>query len=300
MSIVVVGSVALDSVENPFGKVENALGGSATYFSVAASFFTKDVKLVGIVGDDFPQKHVDFLQSRGIDLKGLERVSGNTFHWSGRYGHNLNIAETLSTELNVFEKFAPKLPESYRNAKYVFLANINPELQMDVLVQVSDAELVVCDTMNLWISERKAKLLETIKHVHIFVLNDAEARQLTEESNLNKAAKRILDHGPGRVIIKKGEHGSVTYTRASCFLCPAYPLEDTFDPTGAGDTFAGGFLGYLASTGDLSDPGIRKAIVYGTVMASFSVEDFSLDRHRSLTRAEIESRFAEMRAITQF
>ena len=300
MSIVVVGSVALDSVETPVGKVESALGGSATYFSVAASFFTKGVKLVGVVGDDFPQEHVDFLHSREIDLAGLERVSGKTFHWSGRYGENLNVAETLSTELNVFETFEPKLPESYRDTQYVFLANINPELQMDVLEQVRDTKLVVCDTMNLWISERKAELLETIKRVDIFVLNDAEACQLTGDSNLNRAAKRLLDYGPDRVIVKKGEHGSATFTRTSYFSSPAYPLEGILDPTGAGDTFAGGFLGYLASTDDLSEPNIRKAIVYGTVMASFNVEDFSLNRQRSLTKAEIESRFAEMRAITQF
>jgi len=323
MSILVVGSVALDSVETPSGRIENALGGSATYFSVAASFFTREIKLVGIVGDDFPQEHIDFLLSRGIDLTGLERVSGKTFYWSGRYGDNLNVAETLSTELNVFEEFAPKLPESYRNVKRVFLANINPELQMDVLRQMKDVELAVCDTMNLWISERKAKLLETIKHVDVFVLNDAEARQLTGESNLNKAAKMVLNYGPSRVIIKKGEHGSVTFSKTSCFSSPAYPLENIVDPTGAGDTFAGGFLGYLASTqafenprvrgdqskkvlgasaprGDLSESNVRKAIVYGTVLASFNVEDFSLNRQRSLTRAEIESRFAEMRAITEF
>lgn len=299
MSLVVVGSVALDSVETPFGKVENALGGSATYFSVAASFFTRDIKMVGIVGEDFPQEHISFLRSRGIDLTGLELVNGKTFHWSGRYGDNLNMAKTLSTELNVFEHFAPKLPESHRDAKYVFLANINPELQMDVLRQVRNTELVVCDTMNLWISERRAQLLETIKRVNILVLNDAESRQLTGESNLNKAAKKILDYGPNRVIIKKGEHGAVTFTKTSCFSSPAYPLEELCDPTGAGDTFAGGFLGYLASTGNLSESNIRKAIFYGTVMASFNVEDFSLDRQRSLTRAEIESRFNDMYTITQ-
>ena len=300
MSIVVVGSVALDSVETPFGKVENALGGSATYFSVAASFFTKGIKLVGIVGDDFPQEHIDFLRGRGIDTAGLERVSGKTFHWSGRYGDNLNVAETLSTELNVFEKFAPKLPSSFRNAEYVFLANINPELQMDVLRQVKNTKLVVCDTMNLWISTRKTELLETIKHVDIFVLNDAEARQLTGESNVSKAAKEILDYGPDRVIIKKGEHGAITFTKTTYFSSPAYPLENLSDPTGAGDTFAGGFLGYLASAGNFSESDIRKAIVYGTVLASFDVEGFSLDRQRSLTRDEIESRFAEMREATRF
>jgi len=300
MSMVVVGSVALDSVETPFGKVDNALGGSATYFSVAASFFTEKINLVAVVGEDFPQEYVNFLISKGIDLTGLERAKGKTFRWSGRYGGSLSGAETLSTELNVFEKFAPRLPESYRNAKYVFLANINPELQMDVLKQIRDAKLVVCDTMNLWISERKEELLETIKHVDILVLNDAEARQLTGEPKVDIAARKILDYGPDRVIVKKGEHGAMTLTKTSYFSSPAYPLRNILDPTGAGDTFAGGFMGYLASVGDTSESSIRKAIVYGTVLASFNVEDFSLNRQRSLTRDEIESRFAEMRTITQF
>jgi sugar/nucleoside kinase (ribokinase family) len=299
MSIVVVGSVALDSVETPFGKVENALGGSATYFSVSASFFTRDIRIVAIVGDDFPQEHINFLQSKGIDLSGLERVSGKTFHWKGQYGENLGIAKTLATDLNVFEKFAPKLPESYRGSKYVFLANINPELQMDVLKQVKNAQLIVCDTMNLWISERKPELLETIKHIDILVLNDAEARQLTGDSNLTRAAKKILDYGPKRVIIKAGQYGAMTFTRTSFFAAPAYPLEGVIDTTGAGDTFAGGFVGYLASKGDLSESGIRRAIIYGTVMASFNVQDFSLNRQRSLTRSEIDSRFSEMVAMTQ-
>jgi len=297
MSIVVVGSVALDSVETPFGKVENALGGSATFFSVAASFFTKDIKLVAIVGEDFPQEHIDFLKSRGIDLKGLERVSGKTFHWKGQYGENLGIARTLATELNVFEKFAPKLPESYRKSEFVFLANINPELQMDVLKQVRESKLIICDTMNLWISERKKELLETIKNVDILVLNDAEARQLTGDSNLTKAAKKILSYGPKRIIIKAGQYGAMTFSETSFFAAPAYPLEQVIDTTGAGDTFAGGFVGYLASTGDVSESSVRKAILYGTVMASFNVQDFSLNRQRILTRSEIDSRFAEMKAM---
>ena len=299
MSIVVVGSVALDSVETPFGKVENALGGSATYFSVAASFFTRDIKIVAIVGEDFPDEHIDFLKGRGVDLTGLERVAGKTFHWKGQYGENLGIAKTLSTELNVFEKFAPKLPESYKDAKYVFLANINPELQMDVLKQVKNAELVVCDTMNLWISERKSELLETIKHVDILVLNDAEASQLTDDSNLTRAARKILDQGPKRVVIKAGQYGVMTFTKNSFFAAPAYPLEDVIDTTGAGDTFAGGFVGYLASTRDTSEKGVRKAILYGTVMASFNVQDFSLNRQRSLTKSEIDSRFAQLVEVIQ-
>jgi sugar/nucleoside kinase (ribokinase family) len=300
MSIVVVGSVALDSVETPFGKAENALGGSATYFSVAASFFIKNVKLVAVIGEDFPQEYVDFLKNKCIDLEGLEQVDGKTFHWSGRYGLSLGGAETLSTELNVFEKFSPKVPESYKNSEYVFLANINPELQMDVLNQIKDAELVVCDTMNLWISERREKLLETIKHVDILVLNDAEARQLTGENKVDMAARKILDYGPKRVIVKKGEHGAMTLTDSSYFSAPAYPLKSVFDPTGAGDTFAGGFMGYLASTGEISEINIRRAMIYGTVLASFNVEDFSLNRQKTLTKDEIESRFDEMRTITEF
>jgi len=300
MSIVVVGSVALDSVETPLGKVESALGGSATYFSVAASFFTKNVKLVAVVGEDFPQEHIEFLGSKGIDLEGLQKVKGKTFHWSGRYGMSLSGAETLKTELNVFETFSPKVPENYRNAKYVFLANINPELQMEVLTQIKNADLVVCDTMNLWIAHRRDSLMETIKHVDILILNDAEARQLTDEQKVDKAAWKILDYGPKRVIVKKGEHGAISVTRSSYFSSPAYPLKSMLDPTGAGDTFAGGFVGYLASTGDVSEQSIRKAVVYGTVMASFDVEDFSLNRQRTLTKDEIESRFDEIRIITEF
>jgi sugar/nucleoside kinase (ribokinase family) len=289
MSIVVVGSVALDSVETPYGKVQNALGGSATYFSVSASFFTNDVKLVAVV-----------LNSRGVDLEGLERVEGKTFHWSGRYGASLSGAETLATELNVFEKFSPKVPDNYKDSEYVFLANINPELQMDVLRQVKNSKLVVCDTMNLWIAERKEQLMETLKHVDILIINDAEARQLTGEQKVDMSARKILEYGTSRVIIKKGEHGAMTLTNTSYFSSPAYPLKLVFDPTGAGDTFAGGFMGYLASTDDISEQNIRKAIVYGTVMASFDVEDFSLNRQRSLTREEIETRFAEVKAITEF
>jgi sugar/nucleoside kinase (ribokinase family) len=300
MSRVVVGSVALDSVETPFGKVQNALGGSATYFSVSASFFANNVKLVAVVGEDFPQEYLDFLDSRGIDLEGLERVEGKTFHWSGRYGASLSGAETLATELNVFENFSPKIPDSYKNAEYLFLANINPELQIDVLKQIENTKLIVCDTMNLWIAERREHLLKTIKHVDILILNDAEARQLTGEQKVDMAARKILQYGPSRVIVKKGEHGAMTLTNTSYFSSPAYPLKLVFDPTGAGDTFAGGFMGYLASTDDVSEQNIRKAIVYGTVMASFNVEDFSLNRQRILTREEIEARFAEVKAITEF
>lgn len=300
MSLVVVGSVALDSIETPFGKVENVLGGSATYFSVSASFFVPDIRLVAVVGEDFSEEYVNFLKGHGIDLTGLERANGKTFRWSGRYGFSLGGAETLSTELNVFETFSPKIPESYKDSEFVFLANINPELQLNVLKQINGAQLIVCDTMNLWIAQRREQLLETLKHVDIFILNDEEARQLTGERKVDMSAKKILTLGPKRVIIKKGEHGAMTMTKDSYFSVPAYPIESIVDPTGAGDSFAGGFLGYLASTKDLSEQNIRKAIVYGTVMASFCVEDFSLNRHHSLTKEEIEQRFNSMREITRF
>lgn len=300
MSIVVVGSVALDSIETPSGKMENALGGSATYFSIAASFFNTDIRLVAVIGSDFPREYIDLLKNKGIDLEGLERADGKTFRWKGSYGFSLGSAKTLSTELNVFEKFVPKIPDRYKNSEYVFLANINPELQIDVLKQIKNSKLVVCDTMNLWIAERKEKLLNTIKHVDIFIINDEEAKQLTGEAKVDMAGRKILELGPRRVIIKKGEHGAVTITRNSYFSIPAYPLKLVVDPTGAGDSFAGGFMGYLASTGEISEQNIRKAMVYGTVMASFNVEDFSINRQRTLTKEEIESRFAEMHNITQF
>ncbi len=300
MSIVVVGSVALDSIETPSGKVENALGGSATYFSISASFFNTDVRLVAVIGSDFPQEYIDLLKNKGIDLDGLERTEGKTFRWKGRYGFSLGGAETLSTELNVFEKFIPKIPDKYKDSKYIFLANINPELQLDVLKQMKNIKLVACDTMNLWIAERREKLLNIIKHVNILIVNDEEARQLTGEAKVDMAGRKILELGPERVIIKKGEHGAITMTKNSYFSIPAYPLKSVVDPTGAGDSFAGGFMGYLASVHEISEQNIRKAMVYGTVMASFSVEDFSINRQQTLTKEEIESRFAEMRNITQF
>lgn len=300
MSIVVVGSVALDSIETPSGKVENALGGSATYFSISASFFNTDVRLVAVIGSDFPQEYIELLKNKGIDLDGLERAEGKTFRWKGRYGFSLGGAETLSTELNVFEKFIPKIPDKYKDSKYIFLANINPELQLDVLKQMKNIKLVACDTMNLWIAERKEKLLNIIKHVNILIVNDEEARQLTGEAKVDMAGRKILELGPERIIIKKGEHGAITMTKNSYFSIPAYPLKSVVDPTGAGDSFAGGFMGYLASVHEISEQNIRKAMVYGTVMASFSVEDFSIYRQQTLTKEEIESRFAEMRNITQF
>ena len=301
MSILVVGSVALDSVETPFGKIENALGGSATYFSVAASFFYNNIYLVGVVGTDFPKEHVDFLISRGIDLDGLEQIEeGKTFRWGGSYIDDLNAAETHFTDLNVFSNFQPKVPESYQNSPYVFLANINPELQISVLRQMTTPKLVVCDTMNLWIDISQPMLLETLKEIDILILNDAEARQLTGENNLTRAGKKILTFGPTRVIIKKGEHGAISLTESTFFSAPAYPLTNVVDPTGAGDSFAGGFMGSLATLNSFSEQSIRRSIINGTIIASFNVEDFSLDRQRTLTPQEIGERFHELEEIVRF
>ena len=301
MSILVVGSAALDSVETPAGRVEDALGGSAIYFSTAASFFTESIRMVAVVGDDFPQEHVAFLESRRINIEGLERVEGGqTFRWGGRYTDDLNSASTLFTDLNVYGDFQPKLPESYRDTPYVFLANINPELQLNVLEQVNQPKLVVCDTMNLWIDISRAALMQTLEKVDILILNDSEARLLTEEGNLISAAKKILTYGPGRVIVKKGEHGAISLTETTFFSAPAHPLESVCDPTGAGDSFAGGFLGYVALVGNTAEETIRQAIIYGTIVASFNVEDFSLERQRILKREEIDRRYEELRESTRY
>jgi len=302
MGILVVGSVALDTVETLEGKVEDSLGGSATYFSVAASFFHQQIHLVGVVGDDFPSEYVDFLSKRGIDLQGLERIiGGKTFRWGGSYVSDLNAAETEFTYLNVFSDFDPKLPYTYQDTPYVFLANINPELQLRVLEQVHRPKLVVCDTMNLWIDISRPALMETLKQVDILILNDGEAKQLTEKKNLIQAGKEILTYGPSRVVIKKGEHGAISLTKSEFFAVPAYPLTSVFDPTGAGDSFAGGFMGYLAAQNRSNDEQtIRQAIVYGTVVASFNVEDFSLNRQRTLTRQEIDDRFNRLKDMVHF
>jgi sugar/nucleoside kinase (ribokinase family) len=299
MGILVVGSVAFDSVETPFGKVDNVLGGSATYFSTSASFFT-DVRLVAVVGDDFPQEHVDFLESRNVDLRGLARDPGRTFHWKGKYGYDLNEAKTLETQLNVFETFQPEIPAEYSDSEYLFLANIDPDLQMDILQQVRSAKVVACDTMNYWIASKPEALRRVMENVDILVINDAEARQFSGEFNLVKAARSILSLGVKTLIIKRGEYGVLMFTDSSVFAAPAYPLEEVFDPTGAGDTFAGGFMGYLANTGDTSEAGIRQAIIFGSVMASFNVEAFSLDRLRTLTYREIQERFRQFKAMTHF
>lgn len=299
MSILVVGSVAFDSVETPFGKVDEVLGGSATYFSTAASFFTA-VDLVAVVGDDFPQEHMQFLRERNINLAGLQKISGATFRWKGRYAYDLNEAHTLETHLNVFESFRPQLPQGFEDASYVFLANIDPELQLEVLRQVKAPKLVACDTMNFWISGKREALIKTLRHVDLLIINDAETRQLAQEPNLVKAARIICAMGPRTLVVKRGEYGVVMFREDSVFAAPAYPLEAVFDPTGAGDTFAGGFLGYLAETDDLSEANLRQAIIFGSVMASFTVEQFSLDRLRKLQNEEIRQRFRLFKQLTHF
>ncbi len=299
MSILVVGSVALDSIRTPFGEVEEILGGSATYFSVAASLFNR-VRLVAVVGEDFPAAHVDFLASRSIDIGGLKRLPGRTFRWKGYYEFDLNDAHTTDTQLNVFEGFDPEIPEEYRDSEYVFLANIHPALQLKVLRQIRSPRLIACDTMNFWIESQREALLETISHVDYLLLNDAEARQLAGEPNLVTAGRKLLEMGPGRVIIKKGEHGVIMLGEGVFFSLPAYPLEAVFDPTGAGDTFGGGFLGSLSRFPEMNEEDIRRSIVYGSVVASFNVESFSCNRLRDLSEEEIEERYREFASITSF
>lgn len=299
MGILVVGSVAFDSVETPFGSVENVLGGSATYFSTSASYFT-DVNLVAVVGDDFPREHTDFLISRNIDLRGLSRIPGKTFRWKGKYGYDLNEAHTLETRLNVFETFRPVIPAEYVGAEFVFLANIDPELQMEVLRQVKNPRVIASDTMNFWISSKPESLKKVVGMVDILIINDAEARQFSQDPNLVKSARKILSLGVKTLIVKRGEYGVLMFTNSSIFAAPAYPLEKVFDPTGAGDTFAGGFMGYLANTGTVSESGIRQAIIFGSVMASFTVEEFSLNRLKNLTYREIEDRYRAFKAMTHF
>ncbi len=299
MSILVVGSVAFDSVKTPFGEREHILGGAATYFSVAASFFT-DVRVVAVVGDDFgPDEETVFIE-RSVDITDLERIDGQkSFHWKGEYGYDLNVAQTLDTQLNVFAGFKPKLSSEARETPYLFLANIQPELQLEVRRQVG-AKLVAADTMNYWIENARPELETTLKEVDILIINDTEARELAGEPNLVRSARRILTMGPKRLVVKRGEYGAVMFTENSYFSAPAYPLEDVFDPTGAGDSFAGGFMGYLAATGADDENAMRRAIIFGSVMASFDVEDFSCERLRRLTYEEIAGRARRLRQITHF
>ncbi len=299
MSVLVVGSVALDSVETPFGKAEDVLGGSATFFSASASHLTK-VSVVGVVGSDYPLEKLEPLKKRGVDFSGLEQAEGKSFRWRGRYRHDLNSAETLETHLGVFSHFSPKIPDELKSRPYVFLANIDPRLQLEVLKQVARPKLIACDTMNFWIQSRRPDIIELLKHVDLMTLNDSEARQLTEKANLVQAAQWIMARGPTHVIIKKGEHGAFMFTANSIFFAPAFPLESVFDPTGAGDAFAGGFIGYLAKTDDLSEANMRRAVIFGSVMGSFAVEKFSIERLMTVTRAEIDQRMREMRRLVTF
>ena len=292
----VVGSVGLDTVETPLGCVADALGGAAIYASIAASFFTP-VRIVGVVGEDFPREHLSFLESRGIDIQGIEIAPGKSFRWSGKYEFDLNQAKTLSTELNVFADFRPAIPSQYADTDYVFLANIDPELQLEVLDQIRKPKLVACDTMNYWIESKPDVLKRVLRRVNVAFMNDAEARELCCTSSLVKAGAEIRKMGPSVVVIKKGEHGAVVFTDEAYFAAPSYPLEDVWDPTGAGDSFAGGFMGYLAHTDDLSECNLRKAVVYGSVLASFDVENFSIERLRALTHQEISDRYSEFREI---
>lgn len=297
--LLVVGSVALDTVKTPFGEAKEALGGSATFFATAASYFTS-VDLIAVVGQDFPEEHLTFLKSRGINLAGLERRPGETFRWKGQYSYQLNEAQTLDTRLNVFETFRPNVAEDFRSPSMLFLANIDPELQLDVLRQVRRPSLVACDTMNFWIERKPEALWRTLAEVDVLIINDGEARALGGDPNLVKVARTILARGPRHLIIKRGEYGVLMFNQKETFGAPAFPLEQVKDPTGAGDTFAGGFMGYLAATGNLSESSIRRAIVFGSVMASFTVESFSLDRLRTLDYKEIEERFRSFKRLTHF
>jgi sugar/nucleoside kinase (ribokinase family) len=300
VSLLVVGSVAFDALESPYGKVERTVGGAATYFAVAASFFAP-VSLVAIVGEDFTAEDEAIFRGRQIDTEGLERAAGKTFFWAGRYSENLNERATLATDLNVFAGFKPRLPEKYRSSKYVFLANIAPDLQRDVLKQVKvRPKLAALDTMNYWIERTPSELREALRHVDILMINDSETRQLSSEHNLLRAAKHIFNMGPSTLVVKRGEYGAMMVDKRGVFCVPAFPLEEPHDPTGAGDSFAGGFMGYLAGAKDLSDATLRRSMVYGSVLGSFTVERFGLDRLRVLKRSEIHARARHFAKLTQF
>lgn len=300
MSVLIVGSVAYDGLETPFGKVDRILGGSASYISLASSYFSQHNRLVGVVGNDFAESDIQKLRNRDIDLTGLQfDASGKTFFWAGRYHYDLNSRDTLDTQLNVFERFNPVIPDAYRNSDIVCLGNIQPSLQGRVLDQIDKPKLVVADTMNFWIEGAKAELLDTLKRVDVLIINDSEARELSGESNLIKASRAIRGMGPDRLIIKKGEHGALLFTDEGIFSAPAFPVLDLFDPTGAGDTFLGGFSGWLDRTGDLSDANFRRAVIFGTVMASFCVERFGPERLYDLDQSEIENRYTAIRMLSE-
>jgi sugar/nucleoside kinase (ribokinase family) len=299
MSLLVVGSVALDSIETPFGSVHDALGGSGTFFSAAASLYC-DVQLVGVVGSDFPLDELRFMERRGVDLSGLEQAEGESFRWSGVYSYDLNSRETLETRLGVFAEFRPKIPDAFRDAQWIFLGNIDPTLQLDVLEQVRSPRFVACDTMNFWIEGRRDELLKLLRRVDVLMVNDSEARELSGDHNLLRAARWIQAHGPEMVVVKKGEHGAILFGRDFAFFAPGYPLEEVFDPTGAGDAFAGGFIGYLARAGSTEPSQLKSAMIYGSAMGSFAVERFGVDRLIDLTAAEVHERVCQFRELTAF
>ncbi|MEE9430789.1 MAG: PfkB family carbohydrate kinase [Melioribacteraceae bacterium] len=301
MDLLVVGSVGLDDVETPVDKIKNALGGAATYISLTASYFTNPVKLIAVVGDDFPDEHYKMLEDHNVNMEGLEIVEGGkTFRWGGRYHNNMNDRDTLFTDLNVFENFSPVVPEESKKNNYVILGNILPSLQLQVLDQLEGDNFVICDTMNLWIENTKEDLLKVLKRTDVLIINDSEASMLSNEPNLFKAAKIIRDMGPKYLIIKKGEHGALLFNGEKIFSAPAYPLESIFDPTGAGDTFLGGFAGHLHKTGDLSFENMKRAVIYGSVMASFNVEKFSTIGLEKLNTEKIQNRYNEFVELSRF
>lgn len=301
MSLLVVGSVALDSIETPFGVANDVLGGSANFFAAAASLFC-NVQMVGVVGSDYPLPALDFLAERGVDLSGVEQVEGESFRWSGVYNFDLNSRETRETRLGVFADFRPNIPEPFRDAEWVFLGNIHPDLQHDVLDQVRRPRLVGMDTMNFWINnpETRESLVGLLERVDLLMVNDTEARELSGDHNLLRAARWILERGPSLVVVKKGEHGAILFGRDFIFFAPGYPLEEVFDPTGAGDAFAGGFMGYLARAGDVTPEDLRRAVIHGSALGSFAVEKFSVDRLRNLTSGEVLERVRAFRDLTAF
>jgi sugar/nucleoside kinase (ribokinase family) len=297
MSLLVVGSVALDSIFTPFGETADALGGSAVYFSVSASLLSP-VQVVGVIGDDYPVGRLEQLGQRGIDWSGVERVAGESFRWKGKYSYDLQSRETLETRLGVFAAFEPKLPAAWRDAEYVFLGNIDPVLQLGVLDQIEKPRLVVCDTMNYWIQSKKPELMALLKRVDILMVNDSEARELTGDWNIHRAGRWILEHGPSRVVIKQGEHGALLMEKGRTFWVPAFPLEEVFDPTGAGDAFAGGFMGYLARIGSTDPDHFRRAMVYGSAMGSFAVRGFGVRGFEGVTTAQVSERVAAFQDLT--
>lgn len=301
MGLLVVGSVALDSVQTPFSKVDEALGGSATYISLAASYFTGPIHIVGVVGDDFPKSYIQLLEEHHIDLNGLQIIEGGkTFRWSGKYHYDLNTRDTLFTELNVFENFNPVIPDHLRKSRYVCLGNIDPVLQLRVLDQLDNPKFIICDTMNYWIEGKKDELYKVLKRVNVLIINDSEARLLAHEPNLIKAAKMIRDLGVETLIIKKGEHGALLFSEETIFSAPAYPMETIVDPTGAGDSFAGGFSGYIYKTQDTSIENIKRAVIYGSTMASFCVESFSTKGLENLSYLRVQDRYRDFLSISHF